>query len=61
MDYCQNKSALNNQQLQQNYNLIKKKEKRNRCILDKAICLFMVFSDFVIDDMSFIIMLLPIW
>jgi hypothetical protein len=38
MDYCQNRSALNNQQLQQNYNLIKKKEKRNRCILDKAIC-----------------------
>lgn len=37
MDYCQNSSALNNQQLQQNYNLIKKK-KRNRCILDKAIC-----------------------
>lgn len=27
MDYCQNRSALNNQQLQQNYNLIKKKKK----------------------------------
>lgn len=26
MDYCQNSSALNNQQLQQNYNLIKKKK-----------------------------------
>lgn len=38
MDYCQNKSALNNQQLQQNYNLKEKKEKRNRCILDIAIC-----------------------
>lgn len=28
MDYCQNRSALNNQQLQQNYNLIKKKKKK---------------------------------
>ena len=27
MDYCQNRSALNNQKLQQNYNLIKKKKK----------------------------------
>jgi len=28
MDYCQNRSALNNQQLQQNYNLIKKRKKK---------------------------------